>query len=419
VKLNHRVILIGFLIQFTTMSFGRFAYTLILPDMMRALGLSTSLMGALGTCIVIGYLVFSLLSGNLAGAVGAARTVKLSVAGATIALVALGTFSRFVPLALAAALLGAGAAGSYIPLISMINNACRAKGSAFGIVMGGTGLGIVLVGYALPPLLGISAAYGYRLSWYALAAVNSVALLAALRLPDDDAVDGGGQDDGEPPAGTSPPDRAGSARPGGGYGKGMNLPLIVTIAVYFMVGFSYIIYVTYFGAYAVDEIGFSTARAGAMWSLFGMNSIYSGILWGFVSDRASKNMTAVLLTSLLALSIFLVIPWHAPLFFFASTFLFGFSFMGFIVLTASLISDHAGRRRMARVFGASTLIHGSGQVIGAFLAGVLKDATGSFITPFLLSCAVLAVGAGLFALLPRPERSKRKQAAEAFGGQGS
>jgi len=419
VRLYLRVILIGFLIQLTTMSFGRFAYTLILPDMMRALGLSTSLMGALGTCIVAGYLVFSLLSGTLAGVAGAARTVKMSAAAVTLALAALGTFTRFVPLALASMLLGAGAAGSYIPLISMINHACTAKGSAFGIVMGGAGLGIVLVGYALPPLLGVSATHGYRLSWYALAGVNSIALLAALRLPDDDVIDGGGQDDGEPPAGTSLPDRAGSTRPGGAQRRGLNLPLVVIIAVYFMVGFSYIIYVTYFGAYTVDEIGFTTARTGAMWSLFGMNSIYSGILWGFISDRASKNTTAVLLTSLLALSIFLVIPFHAPLFFFASTFLFGFSFMGFIVLTASLISDHAGRRRMARVFGASTLIHGSGQVIGAFLAGVLKDATGSFVTPFLLSCAVLVVGAGLFALLPRPERSERKQAAEAVGGQRS
>ncbi|MFW6180205.1 MAG: YbfB/YjiJ family MFS transporter, partial [Spirochaetota bacterium] len=214
-RTNLRIIVIGFFIQFTTMSFGRFAYTLILPDMMRALGLSTSLMGVLGTCIVAGYLVFSLLSGTLACAVGAARTVKMSAAAVTLALAALGTFSRFVPLALASMLLGAGAAGSYIPLISMINHACRAKGSAFGIVMGGAGLGIVLVGYALPPVLDISPAYGYRLSWYALAAVNSVVLLVALRFLDMDARPGHRPEEGEQGTGTLAPG-AGTTAPGPG-----------------------------------------------------------------------------------------------------------------------------------------------------------------------------------------------------------
>ena len=391
------------------MSFGRFAYTLILPDMMRVLGLTTSLMGVLGTCIVAGYLLFSLLSGNLAGIIGPARTVKMSAAAVSLALTALGTFSRFIPLAAASALLGAGAAGSYIPLISILNHSCERKGSAFGIVMGGAGLGIVLVGYALPPILSLSATLGYRLSWYALAVVNTMVLLLALFL-----LDGGEPVDREQ-------DRAETSEKSEGRGHSLSLPasagwirenrpLFITIAVYFLVGFSYIIYVTYFGAYAVSEIGFTTRKTGAMWSLFGINSIYSGLLWGFFSDKTNKTAIATLATALLAISILIVIPFSSSFFFFASTFLFGFSFMGFIVVTASLISDHADRRMMAQVFGASTLIHGSGQVLGAFLAGILKDATGSFRTPFLLSSTVLGAGVFLFTLVHRLHRSRDRAA---------
>lgn len=397
-----RLVVLGFFIQFTTMSFGRFAYTLILPDMMRSLGFTIPFMGILGTCIVAGYLSFSLGSGALAGVIGPARTVRISIGGVSLALAALGACSSRILLAFACILLGAGAAGSYVPLIHMLNKHCARKGSIFGIVMGGAGLGMVLVGWALPLVLNLSAAAGYRYGWFTLAAVNSLVLAAALLFLEED-------------TGFRREARAGHGEPRLCLVKSLkqlpaNPPLLLTVIVYFLAGFSYIIYITWFGAYAVNEAGFSTGTTGAMLSVFGVNSIYSGIAWGFVSDRMKKTLAAVLVTGLLAVSIFLPVPFTSRLSFYASIFLFGFAFMGFIVVTASLISDFAGREKMAAVFGASTLLHGAGQVVGVLLGGILKDTTGTFKIPFTLSFAVLAVGVLLFCRLHSGINSSAHQA---------
>ena len=166
--------------------------------------------------------------------------------------------------------------------------------------------------------------------------------------------------------------------------------------IYFLLGFSYIIYATYFGAYAIEEIGFSTKSTGIMWSLFGINLIYSGIFWGALADRYNIITVSLLVNLLLALSVFLVIPLRFEFLFYISTFLFGFSFMGFLTVIYLLIGEMI-QNNMAKAFGASTLLHSTGQIISTFIAGFLKDMTGTYRIPLgislggLLLCVVLFV----------------------------
>ncbi len=364
----------GFFIQLTTMSFGRFVYTLIMPSMMETLGFSPTRMGLLGTGIVAGYLLFSYGSGKCSNLIGPGRTVKLSVALVQVSLLCLGSFSRYTALLLASIGLGAGAAGSYIPLIHMLNCRFSSKGKAFGIVMGGAGAGIVLCGYLVPPLLSLSDMLGYRLSWYVLGAVNLIVMIASLVFLKT----------GEEGRGRSAEDKKEKILDS--Y-RG-NAPLILVTVIYFLLGFAYIIYVTYFGTYAIVEAGYSEKSTGFMWSLFGVNMIYSGLLWGAFADRSEKTTIVLIPGALLALSVGIVLVPVKPLFY-VSTFLFGLSFMGYITLIASLMSGMVRTGNLGMFFGAATLIHGGGQVFAAFLGGYLYDLTGTFRIPFLLSLAVL------------------------------
>ncbi len=373
------------------MAFGRFAYTLILPEMMETLKLTNTHMGTLGMGIVAGYLLNSHLSGKLSRAIGEEQTVKASMLLVSLSLLGLGLFSSFQVLLFLAVLLGAGSAGSYVPLVSIINSRFEKKGSAFGIVMGGAGAGITLCGYLIPPLLAFSETLGYRLSWYALAALNLTVLLPAFFFLKNV----GRKED----------------NPGSAVTKKALIQilktkrsLLITVIIYFLVGFSYIIYATYFGAYSVNEMEFSVHATGAMWSLFGINAIYSGILWGLLLDRFHKTNVSFTATALLALSILLIIPLRSKLLFYTSTFLFGFSFMGFIVAVASIVSDEVEAGDMAKVFGSTTLIHGAGQVIGSFIAGYLKDVTHTFKVPFSLSFFV-TLGCALLFLSLRKRRT--------------
>ena len=383
-----RLIVICFLIQVTTMSFGRFAYTLILPYMMRSLGLTNTKMGILGMGIVIGYLINSFISGKLSSIITEELTIKISIFIISLSLFALGFFSHFSILFISSIILGAGASGSYIPLISILNRHFSEKGKVFGIVMGGAGVGTMLCGYIIPPLLSISETDGYRISWYTLASINFIILIIALLfLRQEKKWDG---------------DKSDMAREKNiiDIFKG-NTPLIITVLIYFLVGFSYIIYATYFGAYSINELGFGVRSTGIMWSLVGINFIYAGIIWGILSDKFNRINMALIETFLITLSIFLIIPSRVAILFYASTFLFGFAFMGFITTIASIISDEIQKNEMAKIFGASTLIHGFGQVIGTYLAGLLKDKTDTFKVPFSISFFALLVCILLFFLLKK------------------
>ena len=382
---NHiRLIFTGFFIQLTTMAFGRFAYTLILPDMMKSLGFSVTQMGVLGMGIVMGYLINSLFSGTLSVRFGEDRVVKISMIVLSIALFWLGYFSHFVILFVGTVLLGAGASGSYIPLVALLNATFRERGKVFGIVTGGAGVGIMLCGYLIPFILSQLGENEYRMGWYALAIINVIVLLPSLFFLKK-----------EPP-----PEKIDSHLASAGsiislYRGNKSLILIATI--YFLLGFSYIIYATYFGAYAIEEIGFSTKSTGIMWSLFGINLIYSGIFWGALADRYDKSTVSLLVNLLLALSVFLIIPFRFEFLFYISTFLFGFSFMGFLTIIYLLIGEEMQNNSMAKTFGASTLLHSAGQIISTFIAGFLKDMTGTYKIPLgislggLLLCVILFV----------------------------
>jgi len=392
---NSALITIGFFIQFTTMAFGRFAYTLIYPEMMKSLDLSHTAMSMLGTGIVAGYLLNSHISGWLSNRIGAHRTVCISIFLSSFSLFVLGYVTRFTVLLTASFLLGASASGAYIPLIHILNSQTGGKAAVFGFVMGGAGAGILMSGYLIPILLTLQPIQGYSTSWYTLSLINVIVLVISIvffrkELRED------------------------------GYTatilkwEGRLIPILIkhcrlqlVLLAYFFVGFSYIIYATYFGAYTVDELGFTIRSTGIMWSLFGINMIYVGIIWGTLSDRYNKIDMGLLSLISFFLSILIVTISRRELFFYISAFLFGFSFPGVLTVIISIMSDLVPEESMSVVFGFSTLVHGGAQALSIPLAGSLRNMTGTFRFSFMLSC----VGAGIcilvFAILKAMQKRTR------------
>ncbi len=381
-----------FFIQFTTMAFGRFAFTLIYPDMMEYLALSHTAMSILGAGIVSGYLMNSLASGWLSNHIGAHRSVCISIFLTSLALFAFGYAQRFLVLFAASFVLGASAAGAYVPLIHILNKETGGRAAIFGLVMGGAGAGILVSGYLIPFILTRRPVQGYRTCCYTLALMNGVVLLFSLfffrkKLQSEE-------------LGAKPIKREGRLIPLLMEKRQLRL-LLVT---YFLVGFSYIIYVTFFGAYTVDELGFTIQSTGSMWSLFGVNMIYSGIIWGMLSDRYNKIYMGILSLFGLFLSILIVTISRTELLFYISAFLFGFSFMGVLTIIISIMSDLVPEESMSIVFGFSTLLHGGAQALSTLLAGSLRDITGTFRVPFSISCAVSGVCIMVFSMLKKTEK---------------
>ena len=167
--------------------------------------------------------------------------------------------------------------------------------------------------------------------------------------------------------------------------------------VYFMYGFSYIIYMTFFAAYLIKELGMTPAKAGGLWALAGGLSILCGVIWGSISDYLGRARGAALAYLILTISylLFALIP-SAPGYYLSAVF-FGLSAWSIPTIMAATAGDIVGPRLAPAGLGFVTLFFGIGQALGPMIGGFLSDVTHSFSVPFLLAGGVSILG-GLMAM---------------------
>lgn len=367
---------VGVLVKMTGLGFGRFSYPMLLPNMRGSLGFNYIEMGLLSGAIMLGYLLFSLIGGMLATRFGPKRIVIASLLCGALSMFFISRLSGFFPLLFFNFAMGAGAAGSHISIttLPMAWFEERRLGRALGIVTGGTGLGIIVTGLLLPTLLSNLGGEAWRQCWLLLALITFlVAVIGWMLLR-------------EKPSQiiflpSSPDGDKESLLP---KGKRNGLTLKAIFIIYFIFGFAYNIYATYFVAYMVEEIRLSEKTAGNIWALFGWMCMLSGLIWGFISDRLGRRKALLWNNGIIAFSALLPLLFHQSFILGLSAFLFGATFLGTVTVIAASIGDQVVEQR-ASVYGLVTLIHGIGQFLGTISGGYLKDLSGSFQWPLTVS----------------------------------
>jgi MFS family permease len=366
---------VGVLVKMAALGFGRFAYPMLIPGMRESLGFNYIEMGLMSGAIMLGYLLFSLIGGVLATRFGPKKVVIASLLCGSLSMFSIGKLSGFFPLLFFAFAMGAGGAGAHISMTTLPMTWFEEQrlGRAVGILTGGTGLGIIVTGLLLPYLLSSLGKEAWRQCWFILAVITfAVAITGSILLR-------------EKPGQTgipSSPDEETIRLPSRGRRDGLTLRAIFLI--YFIFGFAYNIYATYFVAYMVEEIGLSGEMAGDMWALFGWMCMVSGLIWGFVSDRMGRRTSLLWNNGIISLSVLICLLFHHPFLLGLSAFLFGSTFLGTVTVIAACIGDQVGEKT-ASVYGLVTLIHGIGQFLGTTLGGTLRDLTGSFLLTLLSS----------------------------------
>ena len=367
---------VGVLVKMTGLGFGRFAYPMLIPSMRGSLEFNYMEMGLLSGAIMLGYLLFSLVSGMLATRFGPKRIVIASLLCGALSMFFIGRLSGFFSLLFFSFAMGAGGAGAHISMttLPMAWFEERRLGGALGVVTGGAGLGIIVTGLLLPYLLFHLGKEAWRQCWLFLALITfGVAVVGWILLR-------------EKPSqilipSPSPDGDKESYLPGGRR-KGFTLQAIFVI--YFIFGFAYNIYATYFVAFMVEEIHLSEKTAGNIWALFGWMCMGSGLIWGFISDHLGRRKALLWNNGIISLSVLLPLLLHQPFFLGLSAFLFGVTFLGTVTVIAASIGDQAVKKK-ASVYGLVTLIHGIGQFLGTTSGGYLKDLTGSFQLTLIVS----------------------------------
>lgn len=382
----------GTLVTILAHGFGRMSYSVILPPMKDGLMLSYTQLGSIATGNFIGYLSLAIVGGFLAARFGVRRVVFVSLLVIGVSLFLTGFANSFGFAFFMRLIAGLGNGGAYVPIMAIPAAwfIARKRGLATGIVSGGIGGGLFLAGIILPPIISYFGKDGWRYAWFFLGLCVFVLAFACyifLR---------------------NHPSEKGLAMYGGieeqkGGPKVTLFSAFKDIVVeseiwklgivYFMYGFSYIIYLTFFVAYLTKEMGVTPIAAGRIFAVLGIFSIFCGVIYGWISDVVGRRYGSMIAYLTLALAYVIFAFWKDPTGFYISAIVFGIAAFSIPTIMAAASGDAVGGRLAPAGLGFITLFFGIGQALGPLAGGMIKDSTGSFTGAFLLSAAVSLVGA--------------------------
>ena len=134
------------------------------------------------------------------------------------------------------------------------------------------------------------------------------------------------------------------------------------------------------------------------------------IVWGATSDKLGRENTMILMFSVLAIGMFAFAFVSAPgatswIVIMAIASLIGFCFGGNFALFPSATADFWGSKNVGKNYGVMFTAYGIAGITGAFVAGPIVDATGSYYLAFLIT-GVLAIIAVVFTIMLKMMRKK-------------
>ena len=397
------VIFMGFVTTVAAHGFGRMAYTTILPAMRDGLGFNYTQLGLLGTGNFVGYLTMAIIGGFLAAKFGTRIVISLALVlmGGTMMLTgiaqsfSMALFMRF--------LTGLGNGASYVPAMALGSAwfAMKKRGFATGIVSAGIGTGTLISGLVVPPILTAYGSDGWRFSWYilggAVIVISGIVFMFVRSRPDEK---------GLLPVGADREEEAASSEKKTSTLQWSQIYRMKSIwylgLVYFFYGLSYIIYMIFFAAYLVKEIGMTQAWAGNLWAAVGGLSIFCGVIWGGISDRLGRGRGAALAYLVLGLSYIVYALIKMKFGFYLSAVMFGLTAWSIPTIMAAAAGDFVGPRLAPAGLGFITLFFGIGQAIGPALGGYLADTSQTFTIPFLVAAGISLTGTVFSLFLKNP-----------------
>ena len=381
----------GTLVLLLSHGFGRMSYSLILPPMKEGLSLTYTEVGLIGTGNFIGYLCLAVIGGFLASRFGVRKMVFISLLVMGVSLFITGLAESFQYSFLMRLVTGMGNGGSYVPMMALPAAwfIARKRGLATGIVTMGTGIGLSITGLVLPYFMSFYGTEGWRYAWYLLGTIVFIcSFICWAFLRNDPKEKGLGMYGGEEEQKGGPKITLFSA-----WKDIVSEKEIWKLGcVYFMYGFSYIIYLTFFIAYLTKEIGLTSQAAGGIFAVLGFCAIFCGVVWGSISDVVGRRYGSLFAYLTLALAYIIFAFWKNDIGFYLSAVIFGITAFSIPVIMAAAAGDAVGGRLAPAGLGFITLFFGIGQAIGPALAGWLKDTTGTFGNAFLLAAVASIIG---------------------------
>ncbi|MEA2921831.1 MAG: hypothetical protein QOF07_1794 [Bradyrhizobium sp.] len=373
-----RLILILSLTPTVGLGIGRFAYSLVLPDMRDALGWSYSAAGFMNTINAAGYLAGALMASAMARRFGLPAAVRWGTLACVVSLALCALTGNFVVLSFARLLAGVGAAAGFIAGGALAARIAQSRPERANFLLSlfyaGPGLGILASGLIAPFVLQAFGPGSWWIVWWAMTLLSAVMTLPLLLAP----IDGGAGLTGAVPA-------AFAIR-----------PVLIYLAGYFLFGAGYIAYMTFMIAYVRDAGGGAAAQS-AFWSLIGISAFATPWVWRRVLALDRGGFSTAVILGVNALGAALPLFGHSPLLLAISALVFGVAFFAVVGSTTAFVRFNYPPAAWPAGIAAMTIAFGIGQTLGPIEVGAVTDAFGSLSYALNVSAAMLAAGAVLAA----------------------
>jgi predicted MFS family arabinose efflux permease len=377
-----RLILILSLAPTVGLGIGRFAYSLVLPDMRDSLGWSYSAAGFMNTINAVGYLAGALVASSIIKRIGLTASVRWGTLACVASLGLCALSGNFVVLSFARLLTGLGAAFGFIGGAALAATIAQSQPKRANFLLSlfyaGPGLGILTSGLIAPFTLQAFGPGSWWIVWWAMTLLSIAMTLPLLLAPID--------------ASTAIADAAPV--------KFRIAPVLIYLAGYFLFGAGYIAYMTFMIAYVRDGGGGAAAQS-AFWCLIGVSAFVTPWLWRRVLAMDRGGLSTAIILGVNAIGAGLPLFGHSPLLLATSALVFGVSFFALVGSTTAFVRFNYQPAAWPTAIAAMTIAFGIGQILGPIAVGAITDAMGSLSYALNVSAAMLAVGAALAAFQRR------------------
>jgi predicted MFS family arabinose efflux permease len=369
-----RLILILSLAPIIGLGIGRFAYSLVLPDMRDSLGWSYSSAGFMNTINAAGYLAGALVTSRLVRRFGLSAALRAGTLACLVSLALSAVSGNFVVLSFARLLVGIGAAVGFVAGAALAATVAQSRPERANFLLSlfyaGPGLGILLSGLIAPFVLQAFGPGSWWIVWWAMTLISAIMILPLLLTR----------------FGTS----AGiaDAVPA----RFAILPALIYLAGYFLFGAGYIAYMTFMIAYVRDAGGGAAAQS-AFWCIIGLSAFVTPWVWRRVLALNRGGVSTAIILGVNAIGAALPLFGHSALLLAVSAVVFGTSFFAVVGSTTAFVRFNYPPAAWPTAIAAMTIAFGIGQTLGPVVTGAITDALGSLSYALNAGAVMLALGA--------------------------
>ncbi len=369
-----RLILILSLTPTIGLGIGRFAYSLVLPDMRDALHWSYSAAGFMNTINAAGYLVGALMASGLVKRFGLSAAVRWGTLACVVSLALCALSGNFAVLSFARLLAGLGAAVGFVAGGALAATIAQSRPERANFLLSlfyaAPGLGILTSGLIAPFVLQAFGAGSWWIVWWAMTLLTLVMIIPLMLTPLDS--------------------RAQIADVAAA--KFAIGPVAIYLAGYFLFGSGYIAYMTFMIAYVRDSGGGAVAQS-AFWCLIGLSAFVTPWVWRGVLALNRGGISTAIVLAVNALGATLPLFGYSIPLLAVSALVFGVAFFAVVASTTAFVRFNYPPAEWPKGIAAMTIAFGVGQTLGPIAVGAITDALGSLSYALNISAAMLALGA--------------------------